>query len=68
MMIQTTIVSSRTLAGWYDRSIRMLRIKPISVDSTCTDSRVILQLNVKHSIEERMKIWKEGSGDFRGEG
>ena len=32
--------------------------KHISADSVYTDSQVILQLEVKHSIEERMKIWK----------
>ena len=32
--------------------------KTYSADSVCTDSQVILHHEVKHSVEERLKIWK----------
>ena len=56
MMVQTSIVSSRTLVSWCDRSIRVIPITRNSLDSVCMDSRGILHLEVKiDSFEGRIK-------------
>ena len=39
LMIRSTIVSSKTLVSWWDRSIRVVVIKRISADSACMDSQ-----------------------------